>query len=69
MISAKMMELGCKKKIPGTACEKKWRDLESMEKNNLPPIQSPELSPTMEAIEMKRELSSISDHQLDVQDD
>ncbi|KAF8419108.1 hypothetical protein EV426DRAFT_521334, partial [Tirmania nivea] len=27
MVSRKMLELGCKKKIPGVACERKWREL------------------------------------------
>ncbi|RPA77566.1 hypothetical protein BJ508DRAFT_212743 [Ascobolus immersus RN42] len=27
LVSRKMQELGCKKKVPGTACEKKWKDL------------------------------------------
>lgn len=27
MISQKMLDLGCKKKIPGTTCEKKWKEL------------------------------------------
>ncbi|KAF8454061.1 hypothetical protein BDZ91DRAFT_643482, partial [Kalaharituber pfeilii] len=27
MVSRKMVEMGCKKKIPGVACERKWREL------------------------------------------
>lgn len=29
LVSKKMVELGCKKKIPGVACERKWREIDT----------------------------------------
>ncbi|KAI5781727.1 hypothetical protein DFH27DRAFT_304493 [Peziza echinospora] len=32
MVSRKMVEMGCKKKIPGVACERKWREIDGSDK-------------------------------------
>ena len=34
LVSRKMVELGCKKKIPGVACERKWRELDTSNTEN-----------------------------------
>lgn len=54
LISQKMLELGCKKKIPAATCEKKWKEMNpgcSTASNASTGPASP--SP----LEMKRELS------------
>lgn len=60
-----MLELGCKKKIPGSTCEKKWREIAPPnEKNNQAQASmSPISTPALGGMEMHRELSSISDEQ------
>ena len=43
MVSRKMLELGCKKKIPGVACERKWRELDGGENRDISKSGSPKL--------------------------
>lgn len=43
MVSRKMLELGCKKKIPGVACERKWRELDGGENRDISKSASPKL--------------------------
>lgn len=43
MVSRKMVELGCKKKIPGVACERKWRELDGGENRDVSKSASPKL--------------------------
>lgn len=65
-----MLELGCKKKIPGSTCEKKWREIAPANEKNNQPLQSsmsPISTPALGSMEMHRELSSISD-ELEPQD-
>lgn len=42
-VSKKMVELGCKKKIPGVACERKWRELDTVDNRDCTKPVSPKL--------------------------
>lgn len=67
LISQKMMDLGCKKKIPGTTCEKKWKELCPPPLNTqLQQMQGPNSASSASndgfyACDMKRELSQVSE--------
>lgn len=68
MISQKMMDLGCKKKIPGSTCEKKWKEICPQPLNTqLQQMQGPSSATSTSsndgyfACEMKRELSQVSE--------
>ncbi|KAL7269706.1 hypothetical protein RUND412_007616 [Rhizina undulata] len=54
IISQKMVELGCKKKIPASTCEKKWKEIDPQQ----PPLPQ---TPSMQSHEMTRESSQVSD--------
>ncbi|CUS13387.1 unnamed protein product [Tuber aestivum] len=58
LISQKMLELGCKKKIPAVTCEKKWKEISPQAG---PPTPQPSQTSSVCGTEMKRELSQISD--------
>jgi len=65
IISQKMLELGCKKKIPASTCEKKWKEIgpQQQPQQQQQPISQP-LTPQpipLQAHEMKRELSEATD--------
>jgi hypothetical protein len=51
LISQKMLELGCKKKIPAATCEKKWKEM------NPGPLSSNASTGAASPLDMKRELS------------
>ncbi|RPB07188.1 hypothetical protein P167DRAFT_555876 [Morchella conica CCBAS932] len=54
LISQKMLELGCKKKIPASTCEKKWKEIAPQQP------QAAQTSP-IQCHDMKREQSHSSD--------
>lgn len=53
IISQKMIDLGCKKKIPASTCERKWKEIGPHQPQTQPSFVQPQ--------DMKREHSQISD--------
>ena len=60
MVSRKMVELGCKKKIPGVACERKWRELDTVDSRDCTKPASPNLGQGEEAMSPPPETRSPS---------
>lgn len=61
-----MIELGCKNKIPGSSCEKKWKELCAQPLNTqLQHIQGPNSAGTSpssaQSCDMKRRFSQLSE--------
>ena len=77
LISARMLEIGCKKKIPGSTCEKKWKEIcpQPINTQQLPgsgPNSASTNSATsalgdglLSTCEMKRELSQVSEEDIE----
>ncbi|KAF8540597.1 hypothetical protein BDD12DRAFT_734361 [Trichophaea hybrida] len=77
LISNKMLELGCKKKIPGNTCEKKWKEICPQPINTQQiPSSGPNSASTnsatsttsdglLQACDMKRELSQVSEEDME----
>ncbi|KAI5842376.1 hypothetical protein BZA05DRAFT_344365 [Tricharina praecox] len=73
LISQRMLEIGCKKKIPGSTCEKKWKEICPQPINTqMLPGSGPNSASTNSAVsctsdgfpqpcDMKRELSQVSE--------
>ncbi|KAH0613723.1 uncharacterized protein H6S33_005609 [Morchella sextelata] len=61
LISQKMLELGCKKKIPASTCEKKWKEIAPQQP------QAAQTSP-IQCHDMKREQSHSSDEGFSLND-
>ena len=60
MVSRKMVELGCKKKIPGVACERKWRELDTVDNRDFIKPVSPRLGQGEEGMSSPPETRSPS---------
>lgn len=78
LISQRMLEIGCKKKIPGSTCEKKWKEIcpQPINTQQLPGASGPNSASTDSAIsmtshglaqacDMKRELSQVSEEEVE----